>query len=1035
MQKIAFFEDFKNQVAEFEGFQENFLAKSIETSPKPANISKIELGKIQNSVCIDDNQNIFKESPTLNPFSLNKLESKTNEVFLQDFSVVSPSRDNESSAIKKSAFYSDNKELNENNFQNLAKPTDDQIFPYIQKFLAKLKNASSFRMIEKSKILNFSILNDPVNFLDDNHQKSKNLNLPFFCKYFNKLKFGKVLKIFLAKLWENHQLVFHPYGNFRIAWDFIHLILIIFWFFYIPMTLVFWEMNQIQFGFHTVVFLCFDLPIKLNTSFFKNGILEISRNTIAKNYLRDSFIIDILTLISLCLYVIDPPVIHAYHNWHIDKFLNFIFYLKIITLRNILNRLLEKLLLKEKFQNILSLFKVIFISIFVAHIFACFWCSAANFADPSEQTWILKMGLAHSPWNEKYLYAIYWALVTMLTVGYGDITPQNNKEIIVCVISVVLGCVVYAFNISTIGIILQDLNKENAEFKHHINVINGFMKRKNINGDLQMRVREYLRFIWKEEKTQNIEKEQKIIDSLSKSLKEELMLQAYGEILKKHPMFYLNFSEKSLRKVVSIIKDIRLFPDEPLFSENEESNSLYFVMKGRIQMFLAGSKNSCVALKTIKVGENFGEVEFFTGKTRMASAKSKDFTTLFSINRDEFIQILKNNPEDFEKFCMIKDQIELYNNYNPLKIRCFCCDEIGHLAKDCNYIHFKPDHEKIIKTHVFYSDQQRTRFYPRKNHKLSAFKEMKLLTETSKKIWEVSNKEKETQKKYRSLFESLPSEDDSNEIIEREKSNEQIIMESAKKIPIIEEEKYDGSLQLELNVPEANTEYSDPNMKHFKSEIELIMPPNHIIKKNMHEDCIPKQKSKAIFDSSKNMNEIDEHIFKGKLIARTTFHEKTNNSVNSSHSLPETYDHHQIRNFDNKFMDYFERVKISKSYFPEGNSNLVIDVFNKRNYAKSLKKRRSHKKSLETRMRLSKYTFFMEELKSRMSSIIKKKKFKNFEGRRDGIVDLRLGTSGKKKLHETIIKLSKKFGDTVRTAMMSSQKIRTKLTKKTKNIR
>ena len=1029
MQKIAFFQDFKNQVAQFEGFQENFLAKSAETSPKPANFSKIELGIIQNSVCMDDNENIVKESPTLNSVSLNKPESKTKEEFIQDFSVISPSRDNESSAMKKSAFYSDNKELNENNFQNLAKPTEEKIFPHIQKFLAKLKNASSFRMIEKSKTINFAILNDPVNFLQDKHQKSKKMNLTFFRKYFHKLKFGK-FNNFFAKMWENPRLVFHPYGNFRIAWDFIHLIVIVFWFFYIPMTLVFWEMNQIQFGFHTILFLIFDIPIKLNTSFFKNGILEISRNTIAKNYLRDLFIIDLLTLISLSLYVIDPPAIHTYHNWHIDKFLNFIFYLKIINLRNILNRLLEKLLLKEKFQNILSLFKVIFISIFVAHIFACFWCSAANFADPNEQTWLLKMGLAHSPWNEKYLYAIYWALVTMLTVGYGDITPQNNKEVVVCVISVVLGCVVYAFNINTIGIILQDLNKENAEFKHHINVINGFMKRKNINGDLQMRVREYLRFIWKEEKTQNIEKEQKIIDSLSKSLKEELMLQAYGEILKKHPMFYLNFSEKSLRKVVSIIKDIRLFPDEHLFSENEESNSLYFVMKGRIEMFLAGSKNSTVALKTITVGENFGEVEFFTGKTRMASAKSKDFTTLFSINRDEFIQILKNNPEDFDKFCMIKDQIELYNNYNSLKIRCFCCNEIGHLAKDCNYIHFKPDHEKIIKTHVFYSDQQRTRFFPRKNHKLSAFKKMKLLIETSKKIWEVSIKEKESMKKYRSLFESLPSDDDSNEIIERQKSNE-IIIESAKKLPILEEEKYDGSLLNELNVPETNIELTDPNMKHFKSEIELIMPTNHTMKKAGHEDFVHKQKSRAIFESSKNMNEMDEHIFKGKVIARTTFHEKTNNSVNSSHSLIDAYDHHPIKIFDNKFMDYFERVKVSKTYFPEGNSNLVIDGFNKRNYAKSLKKHRSHKKSLENRLRISKYTFFMEELKSRMSSLVKKKKFKIIEGRRDGIVDLSLGKSGKEKLHETIIKLSKKFGDTVRTAMMSSHKI----TKKTKIFR
>ena len=377
MQKIAFFADFKNQVAEFEGFQENFLAKSVETSPKPANISKIDLGKIQNSVCIDDNENIFKESPTLNPVSLNKLESKTKEEFLQDFS-VSPSRDNESSARKKSAFYSDNKELNENN-QNLAKPTDEQIFPYIQKFLAKLKNASSFRMIEKSKEINFAILNDPVNFLQDSHQKSKNLNLTFFRKYLRKLKFGKFLINFFAKMWENPCLVFHPYGNFRIAWDFIHLILIIFWFFYIPMSLVFLETNQTQFGFHAILFLGFDIPIKLNTSFFKNGILEISRNTIAKNYLRDSFIIDLLTFISLCLYAIDPPAIQAYHYWHIDKFLNFIFYLKIINLRNILNRILEKLLLKEKFQNILSLFKVIFISIYVPSHFCLFLVLSSEF--------------------------------------------------------------------------------------------------------------------------------------------------------------------------------------------------------------------------------------------------------------------------------------------------------------------------------------------------------------------------------------------------------------------------------------------------------------------------------------------------------------------------------------------------------------------------------------------------------------------------------------------------------------------------------
>ena len=46
-----------------------------------------------------------------------------------------------------------------------------------------------------------------------------------------------------------------------------------------------------------------------------------------------------------------------------------------------------------------------------------------------------------------------------------------------------------------------------------LDVINAYMSRKNINSELQTRIREYLNFIWNEEKTQNIEEEAKIINS------------------------------------------------------------------------------------------------------------------------------------------------------------------------------------------------------------------------------------------------------------------------------------------------------------------------------------------------------------------------------------------------------------------------------------------------------------------------------------------------------------------------------------------
>ena len=91
------------------------------------------------------------------------------------------------------------------------------------------------------------------------------------------------------------------------------------------------------------------------------------------------------------------------------------------------------------------------------------------------------------------------------------------------------------------------------------------MKRKNINQDLQTRIREYLNFIWREEKSQNIEEEEKIINSLSHSLKEELDLETYGFFLKNNPLFTKFFSEPSLKKLVALMKEIFLTPDDLIF--------------------------------------------------------------------------------------------------------------------------------------------------------------------------------------------------------------------------------------------------------------------------------------------------------------------------------------------------------------------------------------------------------------------------------------------------------------------------------------
>lgn len=43
----------------------------------------------------------------------------------------------------------------------------------------------------------------------------------------------------------------------------------------------------------------------------------------------------------------------------------------------------------------------------------------------------------------------------MISVGYGDITPQTNIEIIMCIVIMFISCFVFAYSVNMIGNILK----------------------------------------------------------------------------------------------------------------------------------------------------------------------------------------------------------------------------------------------------------------------------------------------------------------------------------------------------------------------------------------------------------------------------------------------------------------------------------------------------------------------------------------------------------------------------------------------------
>lgn len=57
-------------------------------------------------------------------------------------------------------------------------------------------------------------------------------------------------------------------------------------------------------------------------------------------------------------------------------------------------------------------------------------------------------------WFTIYTNSIYWSVITMLTIGYGDIIPSTNTEKIYVIVVSFIACGIFAYSFNSIGSII-----------------------------------------------------------------------------------------------------------------------------------------------------------------------------------------------------------------------------------------------------------------------------------------------------------------------------------------------------------------------------------------------------------------------------------------------------------------------------------------------------------------------------------------------------------------------------------------------------
>ena len=503
--------------------------------------------------------------------------------------------------------------------------------------------------------------------------------------------------------------------------------------------------NNVLLGFFLI-----DILINFNMALYLEGTLIKDRKLIAMRYLKGWFLIDLIStfpfqdiLESLAEGMSESSNAGSNHQYlrafRLLRFFRVIRAIRVVKLKGLVQEAIRHIGSNSSlFNGIASLIKLCMIIFFLAHWCACIWYFIGRSEDSF--SWLDGSLLASESASQQYVAALYFAVMTMMTVGYGDIIPVTTGERLFAIFVMLLGGGMFGYTLNSIAEIAKSLEDEEAKRKKDIYTTTRYMQQHGIDKGVQDEVQKYLEFILEAE-SQNKQIEKQMLGKLPPHLYNKVNEQMNRKFINGSKVLQNTFSPKLIQFIASKIEGRICSPNETIFDVFDQDLSLYFIVKGRVALYYPRSE---VPLAELNKTQGFGEVSFFSGEQRRLVAKSHEFSQLLSFKRDSFLKALQEFPFDKEMFHMIKDSLVIYKKYSMLGLKCYTCKENDHTDDNCTQTYFASDRSELIKQYLANKERHCREFRRRSHRRFHTITNLGVLADASQRVFENSSRSFET---------------------------------------------------------------------------------------------------------------------------------------------------------------------------------------------------------------------------------------------------------------------------------------------------
>lgn len=308
--------------------------------------------------------------------------------------------------------------------------------------------------------------------------------------------------------------------------------------------------------------------------------------------------------------------------------------------------------------------RLILIATVLTYFLGCFWyfiITEPGFHD-DQVGFYEEYNIDELSLPRRLVLCCYFALTTLSTVGYGDLTPKSNIERIFGIIIMILGIALFSYIMGNFNDVLTNYDKQmgivdkSADLQVWITSLTKFTNNQALPRELVQKIDEHFKFVWKNDRLSSLTPDDQYLKQMPKPLKHRLIKYLFDDIFSLFRGFLLTNEFRDSPFYYDLAFEIlprKYDAKEMILKQGEPVHEIYLIKEGSVFIYFEHEGK--------QIGKFFGKGYFFGNYNifrnvpaefhyqAIKGTENAQSTKVLAIPKANLLKILSKYPDIFAR--------------------------------------------------------------------------------------------------------------------------------------------------------------------------------------------------------------------------------------------------------------------------------------------------------------------------------------------------------------------------------------------------